>query len=199
MSIWLLEFAKQVEGGGYDWLSTIQFSIFLIAAFSVFAYLYPFFRWATIPAKSIWWAGVELYATLVTAVLVSRLILFSLFTHFYGWLNIYSLLGLLIFLAVLTAYSFFSITQRRLGGVKNLYVFLLALGLVLILPLSWLSIHLLPSPIAPVFKNVLGAFQMGYPFFWLVIVFGLIGWLSIHRLAIVPIVEMNTEILDDGI
>lgn len=199
MGVWVLEFSGQALGGQVQWLGTIQYSIFLISALGIVAYLHPFFRWGNIPAKSIWWAGVELYATLVTAILVSRLILFSLFTHFYGWLNAYSLFGLLLFLAGLTAYSFYSITLRRLLGVQRFHIFLLAAGLVLIVPLSWGSIWLLPSEIAKASKGIWEALKMGYPFFWLTLVFGGVGWLSIDRLKLGPNTNINPEILDDGL
>lgn len=199
MGVWDLEFSAQSLEGRLEWLGMIQYSVFLIAALAVLAYLHPFFRWAGIPAKSIWWAGVELYATLVTAILVSRLILFSLFTHFYGWLNAYSLIGLLLFLAGLTAYSFYSITVRRLQGPRLLFVLLLALGLVLILPLSWLSLKLLAWPAFEGPANLWNAFSLGYPFFWLSVVFGGLSWLSIHHLKPGPADHINAEILDDGL
>lgn len=199
MGVWDLEFSAQALQGQLEWLGMVQYSVFLIAALAVLAYLHPFFRWGGIPAKSIWWAGVELYATLVTALLVSRLILFSLFTHFYGWLNAYSLLGLLLFLAGLTAYSYYSITMRRLQGPRPIFVVLMALGLVLTLPLSWLSLKLMGWPASAEGVSLWSAFQVGYPFLWLSAVFGGLGWLVIHRLKIGPTDSGNAEILDDGL
>lgn len=199
MGVWFLEFSKQIAVGDLEWLGTIPYSIFLIGAFVVLAYLHPFFRWENIPVKSIWWASVELYATLVTSVLVSRLILFSLFTHFYGWLNKYSILGVWVFLAILMAYSFYTITQRRLVGVRGIYIFLMALGLVLIAPFSYISVVLVSLFENSPYIDILGAFQIGYPFFWLVVVLGMVGWISVHRLKAIPRTEINTEILDDGV
>lgn len=199
MGIWDLEFSAQSKQGQLEWLGMVQYSVFVIAALAILAYLHPFFRWTTIPAKNIWWAGVELYATLVTAILVGRLILFSLFTHFYGWLNAYSLIGLLLFLTGLTAYSFYSITVRRLQGPRLVFVLIMTLGLVLTLPLSWLSLKLLAWPSLGGRIDLWHAFKVGYPFFWLSVVFGGVGWLSIHRLAPGRIDQINAEILDDGI
>lgn len=199
MGIWDLEFSAQALQGQLEWLGMVQYSVFLIAALAVVAYLHPFFRWGDIPAKSIWWAGVELYATLVTAILVSRLILFSLFTHFYGLLNAYSLMGLLLFLTGLTAYSFYSITYRRLSQPRPIFIILLSAGLVIALPLSWLSLKLLAWPAGKGPIDLWSAFSVGYPFFWLCAVFGALGWLTIHRFKVKSGETLNAEILDDGI
>lgn len=199
MGIWDLEFSSQALQGQLDWLGKVQYSVFLIAALAILAYLHPFFRWGNIPAKGIWWAGVELYATLVTALLVGRLILFSLFTHFYGWLNAYSLLGLLLFLAGLTAYSYYSITYRRLNQPRPVYIIIMAVGFVITLPMSWLSLKLLAWPSTDGSIDLWNAFSVGYPFFWLCAVFGGLGWLSIHRIQVKTDETINAEILDDGL
>lgn len=199
MGAWDLEFSVQSVQGQLEWLGMVQYSVFVIAALAILAYLHPFFRWATIPAKSIWWAGVELYATLVTALLVSRLILFSLFTHFYGWLNAYSLMGLLLFLAGLTAYSFYSITVRRLQGPRFIFILMMTLGLVLTLPLSWLSFKLLAWPAVEEGEDLWNAFKVGYPFFWLSAIFGGLSWLSVHRWQPGLAGHINAEILDDDL
>ncbi|MDX1940833.1 MAG: hypothetical protein SFU99_09805 [Saprospiraceae bacterium] len=172
-ALWLAEIKLIVGWEGLGWLSYIHYSVFIIALFSVLSYVMPFYFIRDISRRQFWQATLEMYPATLVAFFLAKTILFSIYTQFYGYLNSNSLLALLLVVVLLIAFSIHFITKKTLHRVRWGHGLFIALGMVTVVPLSILSVELFPG-----FGNGSGfvdAVKMGYSFFWITVMMGLLG------------------------
>lgn len=195
LALWLGEITLRLRWEGLQWLSAFHYSIFLIAAFVIITYLLPFYFLMRFPIQRLLAAGTELYFVILAAFLLEKAILLMQYTQFYGFFNEDWLLLIQVLVLVMTSFSFYFITQRWLQSLSLQQVWTIVLGLLLPVPLSIITIHIIPG-----FGNgrwLADALKMGYPFFWTVLLMGIAGMMSTRFIKNAEPKPTQDDILDD--
>jgi hypothetical protein len=147
------------------------------------------------PIQRLLAAGTELYFVILAAFLLEKAILLMQYTQFYGFFNEDWLLLIQVLVLVMTSFSFYFITQRWLQSLSLQQVWTIVLGLLLPVPLSIITIHIIPG-----FGNgrwLADALKMGYPFFWTVLLMGIAGMMSTRFIKNAEPKPTQDDILDD--
>ncbi|MFN7115154.1 MAG: hypothetical protein ACK4TA_00045 [Saprospiraceae bacterium] len=194
-ALWFIELHYWIGGADFEWLSYAQYSIFVIAALVVLAYLLPLRLLADKPLNHLAKAGVELYFVVLAAYFLEKLILLTLFTQFYGFLDRDWLLVLQVLVLVMTSMSFYFITQRWLKPLRWQQTLVFLLALLLPYPLSLLTLRLLANPSGEF--SFLEATRQGYPFFWIILLMGIAGIFAIQHFKKGVVTATSEDILDD--
>lgn len=193
--LWVAEIHYIIGWEGAEWLSYSHYSVFGIAALLVVSYLLPFWFLPSTSFNRLAKAGVELYFLVLAAYFLEKLILLTLFTQFYGFLDRDWLLMLQILVFAMTTLSFYFITQRWLKPLHWQQMLVFGAALLLPYPLSLLSLRFLFN-----FNNgyeFTDAFKMGYPFFWIVLLMGIAGIIATHNFKKSILPTSQEDILDD--
>lgn len=194
-ALWFAEINYFIGWEGTEWLSYSHYSVFVIAALVVVAYLLPLRLLMNKPLNRLAKAGTELYFVVLAAYFLEKLILLTLFTQFYGFLDRDWLLVLQVLVVAMTATSFYFITQRWLEPLRWQQVLVFTGALLLPYPLSLLSLRFLFNYGEG--SGVTAAFKMGYPFFWVVLLMGIAGIIATQNFKKTLIPPSQEDILDD--
>lgn len=193
--LWFAEIHFFIGWDGMEWLPYSHYSVFGIAALVVAAYLAPFWMLRSASMSRLAKAGIELYFVVLAAYFLEKLILLTLFTQFYGFLDQDWLLLLQVLVLAMTVLSFYFITQRWLEPLRWQQLLVFAAAIILPYPLSLLSLRFLFH-----FGAGFGfteSFKIGYPFFWIVLLLGIAGIIATQNFK-KPIQQtLQEDILDD--
>lgn len=193
--LWFLEIHYAVGWEGSAWLSYSHYSVFVIAALVVLAYLLPIRLMLHQPLSRLAKAATELYFVALAAYFLEKLILITLFTQFYGFLDRNWLLLLQVLVIAMTVMSFYFITQRWLERLRWEQIVVFAIAMLLPYPLSLYSVQYLFN-----FSESEGftdAIKMGYPFFWITLLMGIAGILATRHFKKATPPLPKEDILDD--
>ncbi|MBK7871281.1 MAG: hypothetical protein IPJ74_11690 [Saprospiraceae bacterium] len=136
-----------------------------------------------------------MYPATLVAFFLAKTILFSIYTQLYGYLNGNALLALLLVVVLLIAFSIHFVTKKTLHRVRWGHGFFIALGIVTVVPLSILTVRLLPG--FGEHKSFVDAVKMGYPFFWITVMMGLLGMRTAMWKPESDVTVTQEDILDD--
>jgi len=192
---WFVEINYFIGWEGAEWLSYNHYSVFGIAALVVIAYLLPLYLIARKPMQRLWKAGVELYFVVLAAYFLEKLVLITLYTQFYGFLNPDWLLVMQVLVLVMTVMSFHFVTQRWLESLRWQQTLVFGAAMLLPYPLSLLSVQYLFN-----FSNdtlLMDAVKMGYPFFWITLLMGIAGLIATQNFTKTLAPPTQEDILDD--
>lgn len=170
--IWVYEIFIEIGAEDYGWLNVTHWTPYVVVGLSVIAYLIPLSRQQPrFDAGAFFLAGIELYLIALIAYHIARIVLFSLYMGFYGYLSEPMLWGVLLLVSLMTAVSFANISRRRLRvDVPHQWGWVMA-AIVLSLPLAWLSTWLWPG--AEQDHSLLTTVKMGLPHGWLTFLLGM--------------------------
>lgn len=194
-ALWLVEINYLIGWEGTEWLAHTHYSVFVIAALVVLAYLLPLRLLAHKPLVVLAKAGIELYFVTLAAYLLEKLVLLTLYTQFYGFLNRDWLLILQVLVLAMTVLSFYFVTQRWLQSLRWQQTLVFGAAMLLPYPLSVLSARLLFN----FSKNpaFLDAIKWGYPFFWITLLMGIAGLIATKNFTKKVAFPVQEDILDD--
>lgn len=147
---WYYELNVQIGGSDDSWLRLYQWSPYVGIACVALAYLVPAYFGPHPPLTNQVAALIEVFLTLLVAYFLGRIILFSLYTGFFGWIGPLGLWILLGFILLMTCYNLFLTSRRRLYQLGLGQIWVLLLGLVLPFVLSWPITERLFSVSSPV-------------------------------------------------
>lgn len=194
--IWLLEVTVFIGWAELDWLFQFHYSIFFIGALTIGAYLLPFYNTGRFPTQRLFSAGLELYFAILAAYFLEKALLLTLYNGFYGLFNnqnwLFVMQGITL---VITALSFYLVTQRWLTPLRWQQALVVGGCILLPIPLSLLTLQFLPSFDGN--HTFIDAVKMGYPFFWIVIMMGLAGIWGLQLVKPVEPTITQDDILDD--
>lgn len=194
-ALWLGELTQVVGWESLAWLSHLHYSVFIIALLAVVAYVIPFRIIHRTPWLELGQAVLEIYPATLIAFFLSKTILFSIHTQWYGYFNYYIFVGLLVLVVLLISFSIHLVTLKLLRRVRFTHGFYMAIGIVMAVPLSLATVRLLPAFNGDV--SFVSAVKMGYPFFWIVMLMGFLGMRSAVWQVKTPIETTQEDILDD--
>lgn len=193
-ALWFVEINYFIGWEGMEWLTPTHYSVFGIAALVVVAYLLPLRLLSKKPLNALAKAGIELYFVALAAYFLEKLVLLTLYTQFYGFLNPDWLLVLQVLVLVMTVLSFHFVTQRWLQPLRWQQTLVFGAAMLLPYPLSLLSARYLFH-----FNQggILDAIKIGYPFFWITLLMGIAGLIATQNFtkALAPVAQ--EDILDD--
>lgn len=194
-ALWLVELLQVIGWEGMDWVSYLHYSVFIIALFAVAAYVLPF-RWIHhISWMQIGQAALETYPATVVAFFLAKTILFSIYTRLYGYLNGNMLLLLLVVVVLLISFSIHFVTKKSLRRVRWGHGFFVAAGIVTVVPLSIMTVRFFPGFSEE--ASFVSAVKMGYPFFWIVVMMGVLGLRTAMWKPEIDVPVTQEDILDD--
>ncbi len=194
-ALWLSEIFLVRGGGGIDWAFPTHYSVFVIALLAVIAYLLPFRFIRSAAYSQLIRSAAEIYPVTLIAFFLSKTIFFSLYSGFYGYLspNLFRLL--LVLLVLLVSFSIHFVTRRNLHRIRWGHGFFVAAGIITVVPLSILTVRFFSG--FGEGRTFVDAIKMGYPYFWIVGMMGLLG----TRTALWGVVQeqafFKSDILDD--
>lgn len=194
-ALWLAELLQVVGWEGMGWVSYLHYSVFVIALFAVAAYVLPF-RWIRqVSWMQVGQAALETYPATVVAFFLAKTILFSIYTRLYGYLNGNMLLLLLVVVVLLISFSIHFVTKKSLHRVRWGHGFFVAAGIVTVVPLSIMTVRFIPGFSHD--ASFVSAVKMGYPFFWIVIMMGILGLRTAMWRPEPDVPATQEDILDD--
>lgn len=193
--LWLVEMTQRIGWDGSEWLSAFHYSILIIAVFAIAAYLLPFYWLFRFPFQRILAAGTELYFVFLAAYFLEKAVLLTLFSRFYLFSSPYLTWSIQPLVLILTALSFFFVTQRWLQPLRWQHPVLVGSGIFLSLILSLITVKFIPAFNGHM--ELWDAVKMGYPFFWIVLLMGIVGIVSTHLLKETQPPLPQDNILDD--
>ncbi len=195
-ALWLLEVLFVSGWEGIAWLSLrLHYGALAAALCAVFAYLLPFRTLRNAAWANLGIAALEIYPAALIAFFLAKTLLFSLYTRFYGYLNSNLLLLLLGLVVLLISFSIHFVTKGQLHRVRWGHGFFVAAGIVTVVPLSMLSVQMLPGFGTGI--TFVDAVKMGYPFFWIVVMMGLLGIRTASWQPESEVEIVENDILDD--
>lgn len=194
-ALWFAEIHYFIGWEGTEWLSYTHYSIFGIAAMVVISYLLPLRLLSNKPWSLLAKAGTELYFVVLAAYFLEKLVLLTLYTQFYGFLNRDWLLVLQVLVIAMTVLSFYFITQRWLQALRWQQTLIFGAAMLLSYPLSLLSVRYLFNFSKD--RIFLDAIKMGYPFFWITLLMGIAGLIATKNFNKSPAPPTQEDILDD--
>ena len=186
-AIWLSEIIYRFTWASLGWLYSTLYSPYLLVAFPAIAFLLPFVLQQRIGFKRILIAFILLYFTNLSfyrfgdnllRLSFSKLGMLALLMY-----NSISPIILVYLFHVLILCMFgiiyFLIIKYQITRIKWWWALLFDIGIIVILPLSWLTYKVLPvTEDTEWFYN---AIKAGYPVFWTIIVMGSAGWIIEKR------------------
>lgn len=172
-ALWLSEIFLVHGWEGIHWAFPVHYSVFVIALLAVIAYLLPFRFIRSAPYSQLIRSTAEIYPVTLIAFFLSKTIFFSLYSGFYGYLSAYPFRLLLVLLVLLVSFSIHFVTRRNLHRIRWGHGFFVAAGILSVVPLSILTVRFLPG--FGEGSTFVDAIKMGYPYFWIVGMMGLLG------------------------
>lgn len=194
LGLWWYEMIVDIGWAGSSWLTTSHWSPYGIVVLVVVAYLTPIGLRFSLPLGKLLMAGIELYLTSLVAYFIARIVLLSLYTNVYGYLHVGGLLGILIVVIFLTAFSYWNITHRRLQSQSSRLVWYVLAGIILSVPLAWVTVFCWNGFGSG--RGILDAIKMGYPQAWLTLLLGLSSWMVAKEKQLVRNTQAK-NVLDD--
>lgn len=195
LAVWLGEITLRLSWEGFQWLLAFHYSVFVIAALVVIAYLVPFYLLSRFSTQRLLAAATELYFVVLASYFLEKAVLLTLYSQLYGFFNKDWLLLIQVLVLVLTSFSFYFITQRWLQSLRSQQVLVIGLGFLLPVPLSIFTIYIIPG--FSTGRWLADALKMGYPFFWTVLLMGIVGIISTRFIKNVEPKPTQDDILDD--
>lgn len=197
MAAWLYEIVYRIGWFGLNWLGHEHLSVFVIIAAVVLAYLLPFEIIKSKPLSQIILPFIILF---VFSLLAYYFIKYELAIFYSRYISVNRTL---LFLQMLTvpyfvAYGFYFVSKQFLLPVQPVLRWQMTLGIILVIPLSLLSVRLYDG-LAPAQHSFVDAVKMGYPFFWITFVMGVLGYIAVKQAKEEALEkkEDRPDILDD--
>jgi hypothetical protein len=182
--LWLFEMTSIVGWENSEWVTRFLFTPFVICFLAAGAYLMPFMvKHGSIDAKVSLTFGSFFFLNITCYILGEMVLKFlynpSVATLPQASITLYRLLG--ISTIGIFAYGYFYLTQQLVTPVnkRQILLFITAIGFMFFM--GFLTTFLLKKGI--VLRNIIGAVKMGAVQFWIGILLGLIGIVSVKWLS----------------
>jgi hypothetical protein len=182
--LWLFEMTSIVGWENSEWVTRFLFTPFVICFLAAGAYLMPFMvKHGSIDAKVSLTFGSFFFLNITCYILGEMVLKFlynpSVATLPQSSITLYRLLG--ISTIGIFAYGYFYLTQQLVTPVnkRQILLFITAIGFMFFM--GFLTTFLLKKGI--VLRNIIGAVKMGAVQFWIGILLGLIGIVSVKWLS----------------
>ncbi len=170
-ALWLIEITRFIGWEGMEWVSSLHYSVFVIALLAVVAYVLPFRFVRQVSWAQAGQATLEMYPATLVAFFLAKTLLFSLYMQLYGYLNRNLMLLVLGLVVVLISFSIHFVTQKSLHRVHWVHGLFVAAGIMMVVPLSTMTVRFLPSNGV----TFIDAVKMGFSYFWIVLMMGVLG------------------------
>lgn len=180
IALWLIEILAVKGWSGLNWLNGRRYTPYVIGFLSAVAFVIPFVFNGTRISNKLLLAFVSIYAISILCYEAGRILNYIAYSRFMfvTILEVKPFVFTALILFPVLGFSCWLITDKLIRKTKEQLILYISLIAVLAIPLSLLTIHLNTG-----FGSQTGwidAVKMGYPFFWITLLMGISGMLSVR-------------------